>query len=128
MVTEEWGGELLRGECLTVNQIQKLKTQIDKIHARGEVHGDIFMKNVRVKRNNGKIVDVTLNDFGTIGAVETWRTILEASRQDFFYGNYMQNPENRQLFVDKSLSFEDVLRNPQILDNALVYYLGKTCL
>ena len=59
VVTEMWSGELLRDECLTENQISKLETQIKKIHARGEVHGDIFLKNVLVKRKNGKIVDVT---------------------------------------------------------------------
>ena len=73
-------------------------------------------------------LSMSLNDFGTIGTVETWRNILEGGREDFFYGNYMQSSQNKQMFIDKDLTFDNVLDNPQILDNALVYYLRKNCL
>lgn len=128
LVIEIWDGELRRDDCLTPEQIDKLETQIRKIHALGEMHGDIFLKNILVKRSGGKVVDVTLNDFGTIGKVEQWRKILSESREDFFYNNYLESPQNQQLFEDKNVSFQDVLDDPRVLDYALVYYLRKKCL
>lgn len=128
LVIEIWDGELQPNECLTLPQIVKVEAQIKKIHALGDMHGDIFLKNVLVKRDKGTIVDVTLNDFGNSAKFEQWRKILSESREDFFYNNYLESPQNQQLFNDRNISFEDVLDDPRVLDYALVYYLRKKCL
>lgn len=128
IATELWSGELMHGECLSQDQILKLEDQISKINSSGNVHGDIFTKNVLVKRRGGKVIDVTLNDFGTLNTAEAWREMLIGGRRDFFDLNYMESPENSHYFIDSGLSFEDVAADPRMLDSALTYYLRKTCL
>ena len=128
LVTEMWDGELLPTDCLPNNLIDKLQTQIVKLHALGYLHTDIFLKNVLVKRRNNQIVDVTLNDFGTVRNIEEWKVFYAAGYgNDFFNHNYMMTPQNSQLFLDNNLNINDVIAYPILLDDALIYYLRKNC-
>lgn len=64
IVMELWEGHLEWNERLNRKMLYKLRKQIDKMHKLGLIHGDIVERNILVKRENGKVVDVTLTDFG----------------------------------------------------------------
>jgi len=129
VITELWDGELLPTDCLPDDLIVKLEIQINTIHDLGYIHGDIFTKNILVKRDSRKnVTDVTLNDFGTVATVENWRNIMMSDGGNRFYnGNYMLSPINRNYFIDNELELDDVINDPKILDYAVLYYLRELC-
>ena len=126
-VTEKWTGQLQVGECMSNTLFFKLEKQIQVLRRLGLVHGDILEKNILVNRDSrGQIIDVTLADFGTLNTPDGWRRFNLFKE---FY-NYHKNPGNstREYYIDNNITWDQVRREPELLDNALTYYLRKRCL
>lgn len=134
--SEIWDGNLGAGDidaCPSKELIDKIERQIKTIHKLGYAHGDIMPKNILVKKDsNGIITDVTVTDFGTVDTPEEWRR--KQSEYDWintFYDyhiNYVKNNTFlRPYFTNSFITLEDVIADPMLLDNDIVYYLRNRC-
>lgn len=141
VVTELWDGELPQDVCLPNELMQKLCNQVKALHRGGFVHGDIYEKNILVKRDRAnRIVDVTLADFGT---VVDWGSVKDLEEPDdipkmkaelkvrALYNEYVRQAAADpylQEFLDKhGISAEDVVREPTLVDHGMLWKLYKMC-
>jgi hypothetical protein len=129
---EKWDGDLRDDECPSREIIEKLENQVKNIHGMGLVHGDIFPKNVLVKRNwFGTVTDATLSDFGTVDTKENWMSNYEWMMTFYEYhtvsykritSDYYQEGKNgRKIFK------QDFLNDPSLMDYDMIYYYKKKC-
>jgi len=129
---EKWDGELHDDECPSSDIIEKLENQVKIIHGMGLVHGDIFPKNVLVKRNwFGTVVDATLSDFGTVDTKEEWRSNYDWMKKIYDYhivtfrritADYYAEGDNGRRIYER-----DVLNNPALMDYDMIFYYKKKC-
>jgi|SRR5579862_2424402 len=128
IVSELWDGRLY--DCPPRYLIEKLQAQIDKINELGYVHGDILSKNILVKKDvDGKIVDATLTDFGTVATAKQWKEDEKdyGFITDFYkYHTDLVN-ETREYYLDNQITKKDVIKNPLHFDKALMYFFNKHC-
>lgn len=129
IVAELWDGNLI-GSCPSKCFINKLENQIEIINELGYVHGDVFGRNILVKKDNkGTIADITLTDFGLMQTFEGWKEdeknygVIEQ-----FYKIYTDNEATTKFyFKDHKISLKDVIEDPTHFDKAYIYYLRNYC-
>lgn len=129
---EKWDGELKDDDCPSREIIEKLENQVKIIHGMGLVHGDIFPKNVLVKRNwFGTVIDATLSDFGTVDTKENWMSSYDDMITFYEYhtisyrhitANYYEEGKNGHKIYQK-----DVLNDPSLMDYDMIFYYKKKC-
>jgi len=127
IVSELWDGQLFG--CPSRELIDKLQKQIDTINELGYVHGDILQKNILVKKDNkGKIIDLTLTDFGSVKTIKEWKKDQEnIGLITDFYRYHLSYKPTRDYYEDNQIILEDVIENPPYLDRSLMYYFNKYC-
>lgn len=128
IVSELWDGTLFG--CPSKELINKLQQQIDTINNLGYVHGDILPKNILVKKDSkGKIIDITLTDFGTVNTVKQWKKDEKNYGYLETFYEYHTNSQNVTKFYykDNRIKLADVIENPMYLDKSLMYYFDKFC-
>jgi serine/threonine protein kinase len=124
IVSEKWDSQLPFDTCIDPKILVKLCGEIQTLHELGLVHGDILEKNILVKTKDGKIVDATLTDFGTVDTVEAWKK--DPNRiKDFIEYQLMSYLED--YYIDNEIMTEDVIEDPTHLDKALMWKLYKLC-
>ena len=131
IISELWSGELLLDddECLPDDLVDKLSNQVKVIHNLGLVHGDILPKNILIKRNtDGIIIDATITDFGSVSTTEDWKTNKDITSQiKTYYDYHNQFPNMSMFYTDNNITLKQVVEDPTLLDDALIYNL-KTCI
>jgi serine/threonine protein kinase len=129
IVSELWDGQLVVEDCPSKHLIDKLQKQIDKINDLGYVHGDILQKNILVKKDKeGKIIDLTLTDFGSVKTIKEWKKEQkEIKLIKIYYDYHLSFKPTRDYYEDNQIILEDVIENPLYLDRALMYYFNKYC-
>lgn len=126
VVTERWSGELPKDECLSQLHINKLLTQIRTMHELGYVHGDVFARNILVKRNDNRdIVDVTLTDFGSTDTIDGWKKQLSNEWGNNYYDKFSMADQTRKYFTDNTITVEMLREDPRYLDFAFLYHLQR---
>lgn len=124
IVLEKWDDTLENADKPPKKLIDKLEGQIKRMHDVVKlVHGDILPKNVLVKKQNGRIVDITLSDFGTVMTVDNW----QGDNVKTFYA-YHTNPAfpSSAYFKKNKITLAQVQKNPMLLDKALIWHLRQT--
>jgi serine/threonine protein kinase len=127
IVTDLWSGQLVG--CPPNHLIDKLDDQIRTIHKLGYIHGDILPKNILVKKDdNGDIVDATVTDFGSVDTPQGWKKLeKDIGWIETFYDYQNDNPETEHYYTDNSITLNQVVKDPAILDYSLIYYFKNFC-
>jgi len=125
---EMWSGELKHDECPPKNIIDKLEKQIEKIHSLGYVHGDIFPKNILVKRNKlGLITDATVSDFGLVDTKKNWVNDIQHMKTFYKYHVDKYNSITAPYWNDFNYTRDDFMKDPSIMDRDMIYYYKSKC-
>lgn len=117
-VTELWDSALKKEELCNLSPllVKKIRDQILKIHDLGYIHYDIKPDNILVKKDwTGKIIDITLADFG-LAAKSTIK------QDSLVFYNY-----HKQYAPDfyKKITLEMTKINPYLFDYGLLYQMEK---
>ena len=117
IIAEKWDRALKWGDKLPSNLLQKLKLQVNKLHENGIVHADVWPRNVLVRLRLGKVVDVTLNDFG--GAMPKEELLIHTDLLEQLVE--MCKDDAPEYYAAKNLSYGKIKNNVYLLDYAMIW-------
>jgi hypothetical protein len=124
IVMELWDGELQKKDRLNLSLVDKLVGQIKTIHKLGYVHGDIFSRNILIKRDEkGVISDVTLSDFGTVDTIPGWKKQLTGKWGQDFCDGFLRYTQTQPGLEAVNATVETIREDPTLLDTAFIHYL-----
>jgi hypothetical protein len=126
IVTDRWTKQLPENKCLPLHLFEKLKKQIELLHSLGYVHCDILEKNVLIKYQNNKIVDVTLTDFGLTDSKDELMKNPKWIKALYKY-HILSQHTTQHMFKEKEITLNQVKKDPNLLDFGLLYHLKKMC-
>ena len=68
---------------------------------------------------------MTLTDFGTLDTVEEWQNTIwgKLPQIQVFYKYQNDDVNDKYYYEHNNITLSDVMKNPKLLDQSLIYYL-----
>lgn len=123
IITDVWSGELKSKDILNQSLVDKLFKQVKAIHKLGYVHGDVFPRNILVKRFDDKVIDITITDFGSADTIAGWKKQLFGQWGVECYERYLFSKQTKDWICSNNVDLESMREDPSLMDYPFIHHL-----